>query len=43
VHDLLAFLAERMLEMNKPKAAGYQRLPGLAGELNRYTGRGPHA
>ena len=33
VHDLLAFLAERMLEMNKQKQTGDQRLPGLAGEL----------
>jgi hypothetical protein len=33
VHDLLAFLAERMLEMNLAEAAGDQRLPRLAGEL----------
>ena len=34
VYDLLAFLAERMLEMNKPEAEGDQRLLGLAGELS---------
>lgn len=28
VHDLLAFLAERMLEMNKQKLAGRSELPG---------------
>jgi hypothetical protein len=32
VHDLLAFLAERMLEMNKVKQKD-QGLPGLAGGL----------
>jgi len=36
MHDLLAFLAERMLEMNKEReTAGDQRLPGLAGGLHR--------
>ena len=34
VHDLLAHLAERMLEMNPAEAAGDQRLPGMAGELH---------
>ena len=29
VHDLLAFLAERMLEMNKPKATGDPGTPGV--------------
>ncbi len=43
VHDLLAFLAERMLEMNKQKQNGDQRLPGLAGELPGSQGGGPHA
>jgi hypothetical protein len=42
VQDLLAFLAEKMLEMNKPKAAGDQRLPGLAGGLPGRESRGPH-
>ena len=33
VHDLLAFLAERMLEYEQAETAGDQRLPGLAGGL----------
>jgi hypothetical protein len=38
-----AFLAERMLVMNKEEAEGDQRLPGLAGELPGRKGGGPHA
>jgi hypothetical protein len=43
VHDLLAFLAEKMLEMNLAEANQGQGLPGLAGELPGRKGRGPHA
>lgn len=43
VHDLLAFLAERVLEMNIAEANGGQGLPGLAGELPGGQGGGPHA
>jgi len=43
VHDLLAFLAERMQEMNPAEANGDQGLPGLAGELRRGQRGGPHA
>ena len=43
VHDLLAFLAERMLEMNKQKQ---QEIKGFLGWLESYLGAkggGPHA
>ena len=43
VHDLLAFLAERMLEMNKQKQ---QEIKGFLGWLESFIGRegrGPHA
>ena len=43
VHDLLAFLAERMLEMNQAEANGGQGLPGLAGELPGGQSGRPHA
>jgi hypothetical protein len=39
VHDLLAFLAEKMLEMNKQKLATRSKVPGLAGELPGRKGR----
>ena len=42
VHDLLAFLAERMLEMNK-RSSRRSRLPGLAGGLHGGQSGGPHA
>jgi hypothetical protein len=43
VHDLLAFLAERMLEMNRQKQ---QEIRGFLGGLESYLGiigEGPHA
>jgi hypothetical protein len=43
VHDLLAFLAKRMLEIEQAEAAGDQGLPGLAGGLRRGQGGRPHA
>jgi len=43
VHDLLAFLAEKMLEMNLAEANGGQGLPELAGGLRGRQGGGPHA
>jgi hypothetical protein len=43
VHDLLAFLAERMLEMNPAEANGGQGLPGLAGGLCGGQSGGSHA
>ena len=42
VHDLLAFLAERMLEMNKQKQQEIRGFLGLAGALRRSKGRGSH-
>ena len=35
VHDLLAFLAEQMVEMNKDQRRGDSRFPALAGTGNR--------
>ena len=43
VHDLLAFLAKRMLEMNPAEANRVQGLPGLAEELHGGQGGGPYA
>ena len=42
VHDLLAFLAERMLEMNKEKQQEIRGFLGLAGGLHGGKGGGSH-
>jgi hypothetical protein len=41
VHDMLAFLAEQMLEMKQAESAGDRGLPGLGEELCGFQSRRP--